>query len=96
MSDTRRYASITRDTNETKIKLSLSLDGGALDDDSSKQNGDGKAHAAQNTKSQTIDLDTGIGFLDHMLHALAKHAGWSLRIRCQGDLHSTLSILESH
>jgi imidazoleglycerol phosphate dehydratase HisB len=27
--------------------------------------------------------------LDHMLHALAKHAGWSLRIRCKGDLHST-------
>ncbi len=25
--------------------------------------------------------------LDHMIHALAKHAGWSLRIRCKGDLH---------
>jgi imidazoleglycerol phosphate dehydratase HisB len=24
-----------------------------------------------------------------MIHALAKHAGWSLRIRCRGDLHST-------
>lgn len=86
MSDTRRYCSITRDTNETKIKLALSLDGGALDDDS--QNGDSKAHAAQSTKSQVIDVDSGIGFLDHMLHALAKHAGWSLRIRCKGDLHS--------
>lgn len=89
MSDTRRYCSIARDTNETKIKLALSLDGGALDDDS-QQNGDGtKAHAAQSTKSQVIDVDSGIGFLDHMLHALAKHAGWSLRIRCKGDLHST-------
>lgn len=22
-----------------------------------------------------------------MLHALAKHSGWSLRLHCQGDLH---------
>ena len=96
MSDTRRYASITRDTNETKIQLSLSLDGGQLDDDSSKQNGDSKAsHAAQSTKAQVIDVNSGIGFLDHMLHALAKHAGWSLRLRCQGDLHSTYHHAES-
>jgi imidazoleglycerol-phosphate dehydratase len=26
--------------------------------------------------------------LDHMLHALAKHAGWSLALICEGDLHS--------
>merc|ERR1712059_133661 len=52
------------------------------------QNGDSKAsHAAQSTKAQVIDVNSGIGFLDHMLHALAKHAGWSLRLRCQGDLH---------
>jgi imidazoleglycerol phosphate dehydratase HisB len=25
-----------------------------------------------------------------MLHALAKHSGWSLAINCKGDLHSTL------
>ncbi|KIW09065.1 imidazoleglycerol-phosphate dehydratase [Verruconis gallopava] len=88
MSDARRYCSITRDTNETKIKLELSLDGGPLENESSAaQNGDAKAHAAQSTKSQVIDIDSGIGFLDHMLHALAKHAGWSLRIRCKGDLH---------
>jgi imidazoleglycerol phosphate dehydratase HisB len=24
-----------------------------------------------------------------MLHALAKHAGWSLALNCKGDLHST-------
>jgi imidazoleglycerol-phosphate dehydratase len=29
---------------------------------------------------------TGIGFLDHMIHALAKHSGWSLRVRTLGDL----------
>lgn len=29
---------------------------------------------------------TGIGFLDHMLHALGFHAGWVLEISCDGDL----------
>jgi imidazoleglycerol phosphate dehydratase HisB len=32
-------------------------------------------------------VETGIGFLDHMLHALAKHARWDLVLRCKGDLH---------
>jgi len=30
---------------------------------------------------------TGIGFLDHMLTALAVHAGFDLRVACNGDLH---------
>ncbi len=42
-----------------------------------------------------LDLDgsgrsqvaTGIGFLDHMLTALAAHARFDLELRCQGDLH---------
>jgi imidazoleglycerol-phosphate dehydratase len=42
-----------------------------------------------------LDLDgsgrsqvaTGIGFLDHMLTALATHARFDLELRCQGDLH---------
>lgn len=33
------------------------------------------------------DSETGIGFLDHMLGALAKHALCDLTIRCEGDLH---------
>jgi len=81
-----RSATISRDTNETKIQLSLNVDGGVLEEAGS----DGqavKSHAAQSSKSQEIDIDTGIGFLDHMLHALSKHAGWSLRLRCKGDLH---------
>ncbi|KIP08155.1 hypothetical protein PHLGIDRAFT_104725 [Phlebiopsis gigantea 11061_1 CR5-6] len=35
---------------------------------------------------QEIDISTGIGFLDHMYHALAKHSGMSLTLKCQGDL----------
>ncbi|CAG8498317.1 10713_t:CDS:2 [Ambispora leptoticha] len=37
--------------------------------------------------NQTIDIDSGIGFLDHMYEALAKHSGWSLSLKCKGDLH---------
>lgn len=33
-----------------------------------------------------IVIETGIGFLDHMLNALAFHAGWNLEMRCSGDL----------
>lgn len=33
------------------------------------------------------DVQTGIGFLDHMLDALARHALFDLRVRCTGDLH---------
>lgn len=31
-------------------------------------------------------IDTGVGFLDHLLETLAFHAGFDLRIRCKGDL----------
>lgn len=94
MADRVRSTTLNRDTNETKIQLSLNLDGGALEEleESAAANGEPKSHAAQVSKSQTIDVDSGIGFLDHMIHALAKHAGWSLRIRCRGDLHSTLQL----
>ncbi|TFL07713.1 IGPD-domain-containing protein [Pterulicium gracile] len=37
-------------------------------------------------RTQTIDISTGIGFLDHMYHALAKHSGMSLTLKCKGDL----------
>jgi imidazoleglycerol phosphate dehydratase HisB len=33
-----------------------------------------------------VDVRTGIGFLDHMLTALAKHAGFDLTLTCRGDL----------
>jgi len=34
-----------------------------------------------------ISTSCGIGFLDHMLEQIAKHAGFSLDLRCEGDLH---------
>lgn len=36
--------------------------------------------------SGEVRVQTGIGFLDHMLHALAFHAGFDLDLRCEGDL----------
>ena len=43
----------------------------------------------------TLDLDgsgktaikTGIGFLDHLLDALGRHARFDLMLTCEGDLH---------
>jgi imidazoleglycerol-phosphate dehydratase len=32
-------------------------------------------------------IQTGVGFLDHMLHALARHARFDLQIKAKGDLH---------
>lgn len=58
-----------------------------------------RAHVQRNTNetqiSVDVDLDTpgrieietGLGFYDHMLDQLAKHGGFSLRVRCAGDLH---------
>lgn len=37
--------------------------------------------------SGQADIATGVGFLDHMLHALARHARFDLTIRAEGDLH---------
>ena len=33
------------------------------------------------------DINTGIGFLDHMLTALAIHGGFTLELNCKGDLN---------
>ncbi|HEU4321258.1 MAG TPA: imidazoleglycerol-phosphate dehydratase HisB [Acidimicrobiia bacterium] len=35
--------------------------------------------------SGTIEVSTGLGFLDHMLSALGKHSGFDLEIRAEGD-----------
>ena len=91
--DRIRSAALARDTNETKIRLAINLDGGAFpsstDSKLLEQANDGEGHATQASQSQTIAINSGIGFLDHMLHTLAKHAGWSLALNCTGDLYST-------
>ena len=58
-----------------------------------------KAELSRKTKeteiSVALDIDgmgitevaTGIGFLDHMLGTLAKHARFDLTLSCKGDLH---------
>ncbi|CAD6578514.1 MAG: imidazoleglycerol-phosphate dehydratase [Alectoria sarmentosa] len=84
----RRTALINRNTNETKIQVSLSLDGGPIDPlpDNAEFSAESVApnapipsqttnhHASQLKGSQQIWVWTGIGFLDHMLHAWSKHA----------------------
>lgn len=37
--------------------------------------------------SGKADMQTGIGFFDHMLEQLAKHSLIDMSIRCDGDLH---------
>ena len=37
--------------------------------------------------SGQAEITTGVGFLDHMLHALARHARFDLNVRATGDLH---------
>jgi imidazoleglycerol-phosphate dehydratase len=58
-----RTAEIDRETKETKIHVSLNLDG-----------------------SGKTDIDTGIGFLDHMLELMAFHGRFDLSIKAKGDL----------
>ncbi len=65
-----RTATISRTTGETSVRVRLDLDGAA----------------AAGGAPPEIRVRTGIGFLDHMLHALAFHAGWALDLRCDGDL----------
>ncbi len=65
-----RSAQLSRETGETRVRVSLDLDGGA-----EAAAGGGAA----------IRVNTGIGFFDHMVHALAFHAGWALDLVCEGD-----------
>lgn len=37
--------------------------------------------------SGVYDIDTGIGFLDHMLQQLSRHALFDITVRAKGDLH---------
>lgn len=59
----KRTCSISRETKETGIRLTLSLEGGER------------------------SINTGIGFFDHMLTALAFYAGFGLELTAKGDLN---------
>ncbi len=59
-----RSVQIDRTTAETKIALSLNLDGRG-----------------------TSEINTGCGFMDHMLTLFAKHGGFDLTVSCEGDLY---------
>jgi len=37
--------------------------------------------------TQQVNIQTGHGFFDHMLHQLAFHGGWDLDLKASGDLH---------
>ncbi|WBW71844.1 imidazoleglycerol-phosphate dehydratase His5 [Schizosaccharomyces osmophilus] len=81
-----RTAFIQRDTNETKICVAIALDKAPLPKESDFLDEVITSKHANQKGEQTIQVDTGIGFLDHMYHALAKHSGWSLRLYSRGDL----------
>ncbi len=42
--------------------------------------------AALNLDGGAVEISTGVGFFDHMLEALAVHAGFGLTLKAEGDL----------
>lgn len=58
-----RLSKIERNTNETKIKLSLNIDG-----------------------TGKYDIDTGIGFFNHMLEGFTRHGFFDMNLSCDGDI----------
>jgi imidazoleglycerol-phosphate dehydratase/histidinol-phosphatase len=35
-----------------------------------------------------VTIQTGVGFFDHMIEQVAAHGGFSIRLSCEGDLHT--------
>lgn len=59
-----RHARVTRNTSETRIDITVDIDG-----------------------TGRCDISTGLGFFDHMLEQIGRHAGIDLSIHVDGDLH---------
>jgi len=58
-----RWATVTRETKETRITITLKLDG-----------------------TGATNIETGVGFFDHLLNSLAHHALFDLDVEAAGDL----------
>ena len=52
-----------------------------------RQTKETKIHIELDLDKTGADIDTGIGFFDHMLTALAVHGGFSLKVKAEGDLY---------
>ena len=52
-----------------------------------RKTGETEILLALNLDGGSIRVSTGVGFFDHMLHALAKHGRLGLTIEAKGDLH---------
>lgn len=73
----KREAFIKRETRETAIRLYLDLDGGSY----------GEEAAARMVKNESgRRIDSGCGFLNHMLELLSAHGGMGLELSCRGDI----------
>lgn len=59
-----RIATISRETKETQIQLTINIDG-----------------------TGKTNIDTGIGFFDHMLNSFARHGLFDLDVKAKGDLY---------
>ena len=47
-----------------------------------------RVHVGLNVDGQgSAEVNTGVGFYDHMLSAFAKHGRFDLTVSCEGDLH---------
>ena len=92
-----RSATVHRHTSETQIDLTLDLDPPQLplkpraeeqDAPASSDEAPDPATPAPPVPTPTpTTIHTGVGFFDHMLHHIAKHARLFLTVRCTGDTH---------
>lgn len=58
-----RTSSMERNTNETKIRLDLNIDGTGV-----------------------AEIDSGVGFFDHMMNGFARHGLFDVKLKVDGDL----------
>lgn len=52
-----------------------------------RKTGETEVSVFLNLEGGPLEIDTGIGFFDHMLHALMFYGGFGGTVRCLGDLH---------